>query len=367
MRGVRITANSAEGYSAQGVGLHMAGTGTLIDVEIDGNESTSSCSWSTCSGSSFYGAGMWLSGSVEVDGLSIHDNVQHTGADFPDVYLTGAGLALYDSYSYTTTISGTDVEIYDNVQIAEGTSAYLRGAGLYTSFGTVDIDGLEVHGNSQDATTGTGNVAGGGIYIGYSQGALSSVSVYENEAACQSRSTTSGGLGALTMIDADVDLEDLEVRDNLLEVYGGWASAAAQLSSSHLARGLIADNIISGDDVRGLLTLSGGGCELTNVQVSGNLVTASDEVWGGALYVTGSSSGTNTLTNVDIVANTASGASVYGGAVYLLDTSPSVTLINTIVADNALIGATTCGGAVAASASSSGLYASYSDFWGNST
>ena len=148
---------------------------------------------------------------------------------------------------------------------------------------------------------------------------------------------TTYGMGLLVGDKSSLIFQDLQMIGNSSSsalggsYSGGMGLMIGSLSEVTGSRLLIADNVTRSDYQclgMGMLVSGTSVVDLSNVVIAGN-VDEGCQGFGGAIAVSGDS--TLTLTQATLAGNS---ASYYGGALYLKDGSPTVTLKNVAITGN---------------------------------
>ena len=246
LSGVEVRGNLAD----QGGGIYASvdSSGSLIgaDVEISGNEASSS------------GGGLYLladaGAAADLSGVEIHGN---TAAQKGGAYLFASGS------SAAIDLSGATISdnLCDN-QYA-GIYAYAYGTGA-----TIDLAGATLSRNDSAGSYGGGHLR--------AAGSSALVSFTDGEIWGNGSDSYSGGIYVYSVSSSSIDLSGTAIRHNLAEYYGGLGA-----------------------------TLSSGSLDLTGVQISNN----SASTYYGGIYATMSSSSTFLLSGAEVVDNSDSSSS----------------------------------------------------------
>ena len=207
---------------------------------------------------------------------------------------------------------GTVVLTYDTLS---GNSANYGGGML--NIGTATLSNVSLSGNSA--------TYGGGVYSYSSTATLTNVTLAGNSATYEG--------GGFNNYSATVTMNDVTISGNSAGTNGGgvWNNVGATAALTNVT--------LSGNSA----TLGGGmfngsTATLNEVTFAGNSAAGSNS-YGGAMYTF---SGSATLTNVTLSANTAGGA---GGGI-CTDVSGTVTLTNVTLSGNTVTGANGSGGGI---------------------
>ncbi|MBM4367184.1 MAG: hypothetical protein FJ102_13315 [Deltaproteobacteria bacterium] len=325
LRGIDFTG----GEAAFGGGLYLDGDSVVLDdVAVYGN---------TCSSATdCVGTGIYLLADAEFTSVSVRDNVAEP-AGIATAYIYGAGV-----YAYDVDLVWTDVSVTGNISEVGSVTSYGYAFGTGLSLSAVDLDAVNLE-LSDNAAIRTGAT----LYAAAAQGAALS--------ADGGRISITGG----TITDNVVDYS--AATDT-----GAAAGLLVNNSTLDLVQAVLRDNGIDAGTSEGAALFASGASDvtLTNVILSHNTAAATGIAYGAvAAY------GTTTMELVNTVAfrNGSSGTTYsYGGAFYIAS-GTSLSLMNSIVAENTCVLGlgSTCGAAVYAAGSSATVTVDYSDFYGN--
>ncbi|MBQ9790293.1 MAG: hypothetical protein IJW24_01710, partial [Clostridia bacterium] len=260
---------------------------------------------------------------------------------------TQNGIQAY-GYNATITINGGKISNHEN------------GYGIYSDDSTVTLKGGEICGNAggicmsdDDVLTMTGgeihdneSTYGAGIYSGgqYVNVQISGGKIYNNKA-------TYGG-GVCLCGDGSngsyLTITGGNIYNNTAENGGGVYIDGSNISESDVS------HVINDGAIYGNTATNGGGIYLlsSSLTINGGLIGNDDETnsiagntattgYGGGIYSSGS---TITMNGGHIGENVVSGASVYGGGVYLCEASTMTMGEMAVIDSNKTTGTSSCGG-----------------------
>ena len=392
------TCASTTSSSCAGVGVYITdGDPTLSDLLIEDNTSTGS---GDC-----YGVGIYMAyGTVTLDGVTIDDNSGSCRKGYgigvrvaTDASLTATDTTISNNtYSYSNTYYTSDSAIYgvgldtsgafdldlDGVTV-EGNSASItvyyaatqRGAGLALRGVDATLTDVIVDGNAftSSSSSTSANTLGAGIYVsGSATVEFTSVDVTSNDITNKGYAAAQGA--GMYVSGTDLTVDDLLVWDNALIESGGTNAGVTggglvlNGASGTWDHVMVLENDVYGRKTyaAGLYVQNAGLPTFTNLIVSGNTLTgdSSTTAVGYGSGVFANSYGYPTLINADIVANTCSVGSCYGGG-YTIWNNGGIDLLNTNIAHNTA----DSGGAIYAYSSSSVFFSDieYSNFYDNGT
>ena len=268
-------------------------TATLTDVAFIRNEAYG---YSTGNTMSAFGGALYATGSVvRLERVDFEDNDVSVGSDGYSERAGGGAAAFVNGSSLTL----LDVRFAANSVHcgATLTPCSSEGGGLYLADSTAVLERVELSENSiQGESSTTSTAHGGALYASGSTLSLDQVSATDN--SCAGRAISAGG--ALAFVS--------NTTATLTNVV-----LAANTASSRL--GAAQGGAIHAETGRGGLTV-------TNAELVANAVSAYSTAQGGAIYAT--TGGVVALTNVGMVENSLSGASLSGSAGHFEDGSSSV-------------------------------------------
>jgi parallel beta-helix repeat protein len=238
----------------------------------------------------------------------------------------GQGRVLYITGDITATIEGLRITGGDASGLGGNPWGDNVGGGVYAYTATTIISGNVIFGN----TAGGGNSFGGGLATYGGDSRLQGNDISGNSAK--------HGAGAYWRRCSSAILSNNTVSGN---VGSGWGGGL------HLSR---SDATLEGNTISGNTGGYGGGVnvERGSVVLNSNLIHSNTGGWGGGLF-----SYICDLTMRDDIVRGNSVTADLGGGVYLYEESP--VLVNTVIADNTVDGATGLGAAIYVLSSSPSL------------
>jgi hypothetical protein len=236
--GLTLTAGIAD----TGGGVQNAGTLTLTDCVITGNQAAVSFTGTGTETAQAQGGGIWTSGALTLLRCSVSDNtanltagnVYYGQANGGGLYATGASVTLVNS-----TVSGN---FSTSTFTGDAGVVFAYGGGLSSDNGTLNLTGCTVNGNT--ATGGNGAGFGGGVHSYQSTVSLSNCTVANNLATSGSDSGLGGGVSDL---DSNLTLTSCTITGNVASSLPSTGSGGGLYYNSGAGSVQVDNTIVAGN------------------------------------------------------------------------------------------------------------------------